>query len=123
MGPQPSPRHPRANRPLAAGLTAVVLGGVLAMLVYGFAPDLPRQIARAALTAINLDPPKPRPAPPPPPAHRQAGASGAAGKMAVAAPKTIIAAGKFSAGWSWPVWSSAAGWFCGGRATCPIQTN
>ena len=91
MGPQPSPRHPSANRPLAAGLTAVVLGGVLAMLVYGFAPDLPRQIARAALTAINLDPPKPRPAPPPPPAHRQAGASGAAGKMAVAAPVNAAA--------------------------------
>ena len=90
MGPQPSPRHPRANRPLAAGLTAVVLGGVLAMLVYGFAPDLPRQIARAALTAINLDPPKPRPTPPPS-AHQNAGASGAAGKKAVAAPVNAAA--------------------------------
>jgi protein TonB len=89
MGPQPSPRHPRANRPLAAGLTAAVLGGVLAMLVYGFAPDLPRQIARATLTAINLDPPKRRPAPPP--AHKDAGASGAAGKKAVAAPVTAAA--------------------------------
>jgi protein TonB len=85
MALPPPPRHPQANRPLAAGLTGVVLAGVLAALVYGFAPDLPRQIARAALTAINLDPPKPRPSPPPP-AHKDAGASGAAGKRAVAAP-------------------------------------
>lgn len=89
MGPPPSPRLPRANRPAAVGFTAVVLAGVLAALVYGFAPDLPRRMVAAALTAVNLEAPKP-----PPPAPRpkaDAGASGAAGKKAVAAPVNAAA--------------------------------
>ena len=38
-----------------------MLAGVLAALVYGFAPDLPARMARAAFTAIAFDAPKPPP--------------------------------------------------------------
>ena len=90
MGPQPPPRHPRASRPLAAALTATVLAGVLAALVYGFAPDLPARMARAAFTAIAFDAPKPPPATKPQ-AKAEAGARGAAGRKAVAAPVNAAA--------------------------------
>lgn len=84
----PPPRRPRASRPLAAALTAMVMAGVLAALVYGFAPGLPRQIAQAALRAVAFTaPPAPKP-PPPAPAKTAAGASGAAGRKAVARPVT-----------------------------------
>ena len=67
LGYQP----PRAGKPLAAALTAIVLGLVAQGLVAGWpVGDAVRRLARSELHAINLTLPEPLPEPPPKPAPR-----------------------------------------------------
>jgi protein TonB len=86
MASEPGPSAPR-RRITALGLAALVQAGVLALIIFGFAPPAALQGPIERLTSIEMTPPSPSPSPHPPSPVAQAspaGASGAEGRKAVA---------------------------------------
>ena len=86
-----SPRRTRVGVALAVALLHIV---VIAALIRAFAPDMPEQVARQALEALNVTITAPPPPPKPADDAKEAGAAAEAGRKAVpketAAPKPKI---------------------------------